>query len=154
MTWSEIVCHPLLRNLLFKVETNRYGQIVMTEKTNHQGRMQFVIGRDIDCCKRDGQIIFGCSASTSDGVKVADVAWASDEFIAEHGTVTPYQKAPEICVDVVSPRNTEEEIKHKTELYLAKGALEVWVVDDQKKVTVYSHTGKLKKSKLVPKFKL
>ena len=47
---------------------------------------------------------------------------------AEYGDVTPYPKAPEICVEVTSPSNSKEEIEHKTELYLAKGALEVWVV--------------------------
>lgn len=99
-------------------------------------------------------MIFSCSTATSDGVKVADVAWASDEFIAEFGDATPYPKAPEICVEIVSPSNSKQEIEHKVELYLAKGALEVWVVDSKKQITFYTHAGQIPKSKLVPKIKL
>lgn len=36
-----------------------------------------------------------CSIQTSDSVKVADVAWASDAFIEYHGYETPYLRAPE-----------------------------------------------------------
>ncbi|NOT62769.1 MAG: Uma2 family endonuclease [Acidobacteria bacterium] len=154
MTWDEIINNPLLQDLPFKIETNKFGQILMSPASNKHGNTQFRTGRAIDRVKKSGEVITECSIQTSDGVKVADVAWVSDEFLEEHGMVTPYQKAPEICVEVVSPSNKEEEIKHKVELYLAKGALEVWVVDDQKKVTFHSHTGKLKKSKLAPKFKI
>ena len=153
MTWREIIRNPLLRNLPFKIETNKFGQIVMSPTTNGQGLTQFAVGRGIRRSKKGGQIICNCSVATIDGVKVASVAWASDEFMVEFGEVTPYLKAPEICVETVSPANSKAEIEHKIELYLAKGALEVWVVNNQKEVTLYAHTGKLKKSKLVPKFK-
>lgn len=74
--------------------------------------------------------------------------------MAEYGEVTPYPKAPEICVEVVSPRNTKAEIKHKVELYLAKGALEVWVVSSNKEISFYTNAGQIPKSKVVPKIKL
>ena len=90
---------------------------------------------------------------TSDGVKVASVAWLSDQFLVQHRYATPYLIAPELCVEVVSSASQPTEVEPKIELYLAKGALEVWVVDGKKKVTFYSHTGRLKKSKLVPEFK-
>jgi Uma2 family endonuclease len=154
VTWDEIICNPMLRNLPFKVETNRLGQIVMTEKTNVQGAVQFAVGRAIDRSKKNGQIIFGCSVMTSDGVKVVSVAWLSDQFLVQHGYSTPYLKAPELCVEIVSSANTKAELENKIELYLAKGALEVWVVSDKKEVTFYAYPGKLKKSKLVPKFKI
>lgn len=153
MTWDEIVNSPYLKDLPFKIETNRFGQILMSPASNKHGRMQFDVGRKIDRKKRTGTIITECSIETSDGVKVADVAWASDQFIAEFGDVTPYPKAPEICVEVVSPSNSKAEIEYKSELYLAKGAQEVWVVNNKNEVTIYSHTGKLKKSKLVPNLK-
>lgn len=154
MTWDEIINNPILQDLPFKIETNKFGQILMSPASNRHGSIQFDVGRKIDQRKRKGTIIVECSISTSDGVKVADVAWASDEFIAEYGEVTPYPKAPEICVEVVSPSNSKEEIEQKVELYLAKGALEVWVVSNKKEISFYAHTGKLKKSKLVPNIKL
>ena len=61
-------------------------------------------------------------------MKVANVEWASGEFIATYGDTTPYPHAPEICVEIVSPSNTKAEMEHKVELYLAKGAHEVWIV--------------------------
>lgn len=154
MTWDEIINNPFLKDLPFKIETNKFGQILMSPASNKHGLIQFDVGKKIDQKKKKGTVIVECSISTSDGVKVADVAWASDEFIAEYGEITPYPKAPEICVEVVSPRNTKAEIKHKVELYLAKGALEVWVVNSDKEVTYYTHAGPIKKSKLVPNIKL
>lgn len=154
MTWDEVINSPFLQDLPFKIELNGFGQIVMSPRSNKQGAISSEIGFKIYRSKKRGQTIFGCSTETSDGVRVADGAWASDEFMAEFGEVTPYPKAPEICVEVVSPSNTKEEIEHKVELYLAKGALEVWVVSSDKEVTYYTHAGQIKKSKLVPNIKL
>ncbi|MCI0523736.1 MAG: Uma2 family endonuclease [Acidobacteria bacterium] len=154
MTWEEIINDPLLQNLPFKIETNRFGQVLMSPASNRHGIIQSAVGIEISRRRKGGLIINECSIDTSDGVKVADVAWASDDFIAEYGDMTPYPKAPEICVEVTSPSNSKEEIGHKVELYLAKGALEVWIVNQKREVAFYSYTGRLKKSKLIPKFKL
>jgi len=154
MTWEEIINDPTLQNLPFKIETNRFGQILMSPATNKHGVIQSDVRYEIRRRHKGGVIINECSIDTSDGVKVADVAWASDDFFTEYGDVTPYPKAPEICVEVTSPSNSKQEVEQKVELYLAKGALEVWVVNQKREVTFYSHTGPLKKSKLVPRFKL
>jgi Uma2 family endonuclease len=154
MTWEEILNNPALQNLPFKIETNKFGQILMSPATNKHGIVQSDVGFEIRRRLKGGVIINECSIDTSDGVKVADVAWASDEFFAEYGDMTPYPKAPEICVEVTSPSNSKEEIKHKIELCLAKGALEVWVVNQKRQATFYSHTGQIKESRLVPDFKL
>jgi Uma2 family endonuclease len=154
MTWDEVINHPSLRDLPFKIETNKFGQILMSPASNKHGITQFDVGYEIRRRKKSGKIINECSIETSDGVKVADVAWASDEFIAEFGEVTPFPKAPEICVEVVSPSNSKLEIEQKVELYLACGAQEVWVVNNKKEISFFAHTGKLKKSQLVPKIKL
>ncbi len=154
MTWDEVLNSPFLQDLPFKIELNGFGQIVMSPSSNKQGAIRSEIGFKIHRSKKRGQIIFGCSITTSDGVRVADVAWASDKFIAEYGDITPYPKASEICVEVIAPSNTKEEIEHKIELYLAKGALEVWVVNSDEEVTYYTHAGQIKKSKLVPNIKL
>jgi len=90
-----------------------------------------------------------CSIETSDGVKVADVAWASDDFIQSYGYQTPYQVAPEICVEITSPSNSQAEIDEKIQLYLAKGAHEVWICDNDGQISYYSHIGLLEQSKEV-----
>jgi Uma2 family endonuclease len=153
MNWEEVLNNPFLKDLPFKIELNKFGQILMSPASNKHGRIQFSVGREIDRRKRKGTIITECSIETSDGVKVADVAWASDEFMAEFGEATPYPKAPEICVEITSPSNTKEEIKHKVELYLARGAAEVWVVNQKMALTIFTHTGEIARSNIIPGFK-
>ncbi len=154
MTWDEVINDPLLQNLPFKIELNKYGQILMSPASNRHGIIQSRASHKLQVHQKKGTVITECSIETSDGVKVADVAWASDEFITEFGETTPYPKAPEICIEIVSPSNTKEEIKHKVELYLAKGAMEVWVVNQKKEITIFTHTGEIKKSNFIPKIKL
>jgi Uma2 family endonuclease len=74
--------------------------------------------------------------------------------MAEFGETTPYLKAPEICVEIKSPANSKVEMAEKTRLYLEKGALEVWIVDEYGKANFFSHIGKIKKSKVVENFNL
>jgi Uma2 family endonuclease len=52
-------------------------------------------------------------------------------------TGDPTMLAPEICVEVLSSSNTEEEIKEKRALYREAGADEVWVVDKDNQIRVY-----------------
>ncbi len=154
MTWASILENPLLQNLPFKIELNKFGQILMSPASNKHGWIQSKIVIATAKHASGGEVITECSVATSDGVKVADVAWASDLFIAEFGYETPYSKAPEVCVEIVSPSNSREEITHKIELYLAKGATEVWIVDESAAITIHSHTGTLAASQVVPGFAL
>jgi len=98
----------------------------------------------------NGEVITKCSIHTSEGVKVADVAWASDEFIRTFADETPYPKAPEICIEIVSPSNSKAEITGKMDLYLAKGAQEVWGVYEDSRITTFGHIGDIEKSTLAP----
>lgn len=152
--WRELIENPFFRDLPYKVELNKFGQILMSPASNRHGIIQNKTAREIELFKNDGVIIIECSILTNEGVKVADVAWASDEFIAKFGDTTPYPKAPETCVEVKSPANSKAEMEEKIRLYLEKGALEVWIVELDGKVSFYSHTGKIKKSDQVENFKL
>lgn len=92
-----------------------------------------------------GEVIIECSIQTSDGVKVADVAWLSSKFIGKYAYTTPYPKAPEI----VSPSNSKEEMNQKIDLYLAEGALDVWIAYDLNNIDIYTHEGQVKQSDIV-----
>ncbi len=92
------------------------------------------------------------SVATTEGVKVADVAWASTAFLRRHGTITPFTTAPEICVEIVSPSNSAMEIAEKIELYLAAGAVEVWVCAETGVMTFHTDAGEIAASRLVKKF--
>jgi Uma2 family endonuclease len=139
--WASVITNPFLKNLPFKIELNKWGKILMSPASNNHGRLQYQVGKRIDQAKQCGQIIMECSIATADGVKVADVAWASDPFLEAYGFDTPYNKAPEICVEIISPSNSKGEIEEKVQLYLAKGALEVWVVDEDGNTSYYNHEG-------------
>lgn len=151
--WHELMENPFFRDVPYKVELNKFGQILMSPASNRHGIIQNRIAREIEYEKQSGVVIIECSILTGEGVRVADVAWASDEFYAEFGDKTPYPKAPEICVEVKSPANSKAEMEEKIRLYLEKGALEVWIVDENEKIDFYTHTGKIKKSKIASNIK-
>lgn len=152
--WKNLMENPFFNDIPYKVELNKFGQILMSPASNWHGILQYNVGKTIEAEKGGGTIIIECSILTSEGVRVADVAWASGEFIAEFGDKTPYPKAPEICIEVKSPANTQAEMDEKIRLYLEKGALEVWIVEKNGKTSFHTHTGKIKKSKLVENFNL
>jgi len=146
MQWSEVVDNPYFENLPFKIEMNRYGKIEMTPASNKHGRLQLKIGALFERKLKNGETLVECSIQTAEGVKVADVAWCSNAFIDEHGYETPFTKAPEICVEVVSPANSKKEMLEKVQLYLDAGAQEVWVVWEDEAVDYYDKTGYQEKS--------
>ncbi len=128
MEWSEVLADPTLQNLPFKIELNRFGKLLMSPASNKHGIAQSRISSSLTQKHPHGVTITECSIRTPEGVKVADVAWASTAFITAWGEVTPFPRAPELCVEIVSPSNSREEMRIKKDLYLAAGAQEVWVV--------------------------
>ncbi|MEB3160720.1 MAG: Uma2 family endonuclease, partial [Synechocystis sp.] len=58
--------------------------------------------------------------------------------------------APEICVEVKSSSNTS--VSFKCQLYLEAQASEVWLCNEQGKISFYNQSGPLEKSLLVPDF--
>jgi Uma2 family endonuclease len=147
--WKQIIKDPLFRDVPYKVETTKGGSILLSPASNWHGSAQSQVVILLSKGRKGGEIINECSILTGDGVKVADVAWASDEFMQKHAYKTPYPVAPEICVEIVSPGNTKAEIETKVNLYLAKGAQEVWVVYKDASVDIFDHSGQLNKSKMV-----
>ena len=77
-----------------------------------------------------GSVLIELAILTDIGVRVPDVAWGSDAYIESQKSSTPATKAPEICVEVLSPSNSDIEIREKTRAYLAAGAKEVWIFDE------------------------
>ncbi|MBK1725342.1 Uma2 family endonuclease [Thiocystis violacea] len=147
MNWASVINNPFLKDLPFKIELDKWGRILMSPASNNHGSLQFETGVKIrDAKKGKGKVITECSIQTSQGVKVADVAWASDAFIDKYGFETPYKRAPEICVEIVSPSNSQGEIDEKIELYLSKGAHEVWIVSEDGNTRYHTYEGKIEES--------
>lgn len=138
--WQEVLADENLRDIPYKVETNRIGQLIMSPAKNvhafYQGRVAELLKRRLG-----GHVFAECSIGTPEGVKVPDTAWCSDAFLDEYGFVDPYAVAPEICVEIKSPSNAESELQGKVRLYLDAGAKEVWLVDVKGFVRVFGPEG-------------
>ncbi|MDJ1184560.1 Uma2 family endonuclease [Roseofilum casamattae] len=152
MNWQDVCENRTLQDLPFKIELNRWGQIVMSPaKLKHsfyQGRIQFWLERLVIT----GVTMPECAIETTDGVKVADVVWLSDKICDRILEETAASVAPEICVEVKSASNTLEEMTEKKQLYFAAGAEEVWYCNEQGEMRFYNPQGELERSQLVPEF--
>ena len=152
MDWQDVLEHPSLQDLPFKIETNEWGQIVMSPATNRHSLYQGEFVWLLRSAMGGGRAFTECSIDTPKGVKVADVVWTSEAFLEEYGEQTPYPQAPEICVEIISPSNTWTEMEEKITLYLAKGAREVWLCEEEGRVRFFGHRGELERSTLAPDF--
>ena len=86
------------------------------------------------------------------GFKVADVAWASAEFLRRQLGASPYTQAPEIVVEVLSAANTRVETEEKKELYFARGVRKFWICADDGSMTLYDKRAQIERSTVVSDF--
>ncbi|HEV8543560.1 MAG TPA: Uma2 family endonuclease [Verrucomicrobiae bacterium] len=137
--WAEILDDPELAKVPGRIETDRYGNIIMSPPPapNH-GNFQIEVGHLLRQLLPNGRTISECPISTADGVKAADVAWSSHERWTELAGRACFTSAPEICVEVLSPRNSEAEIREKMALYFDAGAQEVWVCGSFGRISFYA----------------
>lgn len=149
MRWSDVISDPSLRNLPYKIELDAQGRILMSPASNRHAIQQARLVRLLAQLLSDGEIATECSIGTYQGVKVADVVWMSPAFVKKHGDTTPYPQAPELCVEILSPSNSEAEIEDKIRLYLGYGASEVWTVGDDGHILVFGAEGRREASVLV-----
>ena len=126
--WTELLADPEMVKIEGRIETDRYGHIIMSPPpAPSHGSFQLRIGSVLDHLLTTGRVLTECPISTADGVKAADVAWASPERMRELGDRVCFPRAPDICVEVLSPSNTDAEIQEKMALYFDAGAKEVWL---------------------------
>jgi Uma2 family endonuclease len=152
MTWLEVCNDKNLRNLPYKIELNQAGQIVMSPTRNWHGYFASKIARILAEKMPEGETLVECAVETQDGAKVADAAWVSAERFQKIKDEPSCSIAPEICAEVTSPTNSAREIARKCELYLAAGATEYWVCDQQGALTFFDPSGKIPHSRLCPQF--
>jgi len=141
LRWAELCNDPALHDLPGKIELNAYGVIEMSPASNRHGIRQMATGHALALALPEGTVIVECSVLTAEGVRVPDVAWASADFMTRHGDATPFPQAPEICVEVRSPSNTDAEMAFKTKLYLDAGAVEVWIVAEGGEAQIFDQNG-------------
>lgn len=146
MNWAEVVAHPSLQDLPFKIELDQYGQIIMNPvKINHsfyRGKISSMLQQ----MREDGIVLVECAVKTKRGTKCADVAWLSIDLFEQIQNKTETEIAPEVCVEVISMSNSQKEMKQKRKLYFEQGAKEVWTCDEYGKMSFYDENGVLEKS--------
>jgi Uma2 family endonuclease len=143
-----------MQKIVGRVETDRYGRAFMSPPAaaNHGGR-QSQVGTLLHQLIPTGRVFVECPISTADGVRAADVAWASPKSVRELGNQVCFTRAPEICVEVLSPDNTAAEMREKTALYFNAGAKEVWLCSRAGKMTFFgADETLLVRSRLCPDF--
>jgi Uma2 family endonuclease len=153
--WDELLADRELAKIEGRVETDRFGHVIMSPPAaaNH-GSYQFEIARRLHSLMSGGRVLTECPISTADGVRAADVVWASAKRVKELGNRACYPHAPEICVEVLSPGNTAAEMREKTALYFDAGAGEVWLCETTGKMKFFSsaEARSMSASKLCPEF--
>lgn len=153
--WEILCADPSLATLPGRIETDALGHIIKTPPpAPEHGEGQFTLGSILACHLPGGRVITECPVSTSEGVKLADVAWISRERRTAQKGLKAFTQAPEVCVEILSPNNTRAEIDEKKRLYFEAGASEVWVcgLDGSLRFFLSSSPETLARSLLCPDF--
>jgi Uma2 family endonuclease len=139
--WASLLADPSLQDVSYKIELNEEGAILMSPASNRHGMWQADIVFELRSVLKSGRVITECSVLTRIGVRVPDVAWASDSFLAAEADNTPFGRAPELCVEIRSPSNTDAAMRERIAAYLDAGALEVWIVQEDGQVVIHGRDG-------------
>jgi hypothetical protein len=96
--WDELLADRQLAKIEGRVETDRFGHVIMSPPPapNH-GRGQSEIAHLLRTLLHRGGVLTECPISTADGVRAADVAWASAQRMKELGNRCCFPHAPEIA---------------------------------------------------------
>jgi len=144
--WEEVLHDPTLHDLPYKIELNSWGKVEMSPASFRHGRLQIALGAELTRQLPDGVAASECPILTRIGIRAPDVIWASARFMSQYGEISPLMRAPEICIEIISPSNVEAEIEEKKRAYLTAGAEEVWLVSEQGTIRYFDHAGEKAKS--------
>lgn len=136
---------PCYASVPGKIELDVWGRLVMSPPSYYHGAVQGRLCQMLAAL--GGQASVEAPIATATGLFVADVAWASPQFLALHRGETPLLSAPELCIEVVSPSNSVQELQEKVNAYISAGAHEAWIVYPQsKRCEFYGKQGLVERS--------
>ena len=124
--WQAVTEDEELAEFVGRAELDPYGEIALTPPPSfvHQ-RIANELASQIQAAL-GGRALVECPVLV-DGVLIADVAWLSG--VRAETVTTPAAVAPEIVVEVASPRNTRKGLRSKAKRFLAHGVVEVVLVE-------------------------
>jgi hypothetical protein len=146
--WRQLADNPVVAAIPCKVELNEKGAIEVSPPTLHHAFIQGFLMRELARQRPEGATLPEAPIETEIGMRVPDVVWASPEHMKRHWNKREFRVAPDLCVEVLSPTNTRIEMTGKTAAYLAAGAKEVWIVDEDGTPEIYTSAGRVPASTL------
>jgi len=147
--WQEILDDPAFQDYHQRVETDEFGNIIMSPRpTGKHDKTCQLICQALNCLPGDGGFLEH-DVLTDKGIKITDVLWVSPSHPWDRDSAGPIIPAPDICVEVRSPTNTTVVLAEKREAYLRAGAKEVWICDEDR-VHFFDPNGQIPASKLCP----
>ena len=152
LSWKEVCEDPHLRDLPYKIETNERGQIVMSPTYAWHGKFAFRIAQRLEEIHPEGESSIELAIRTAKGTKVADAVWCTADRWAQIKDAYDAPVAPEICVEVRSPTNTDVEMAEKRALCFEAGAEEVWICDSEGHLRFFDAEEERSASNRVPDF--
>lgn len=136
--WEELLADSELAKIPNRIETDRYGHILMSPlPARRHSRRRGEIIRLLHSLAPHGETLPECPISTADGVKGADVAWLSSDHPEFASDQPLFTRAPEICIEILSPSNFAAEMAEKRALYFDAGAREVWMCNLDGTITFF-----------------
>src|SRR5438445_2111613 len=149
MKWQDVCEDKNLANLPYKIELNRWGQIVMSPADYQHSSFQGEILRLLNQLMPHGRAIPECAVETAEKTKVPDVVWISPERQERLRGHASCPVAPEICVEILSPSNPLDQMlgspeqPGKRELYFKAGALEFWLCNEHGRMQFFNAQGEV-----------
>jgi Uma2 family endonuclease len=146
--WEQLADNRLIAEIPCKVELSEKGAIEVSPPTIRHAFIQAFLTRELARQRPEGTTLTECTVETDIGMRIPDVVWVSRELMERHRNEKQFRVAPDLCVEVLSPTNTRIQMAEKTAAYLAAGAKEVWIVDEDGTPEIYTSAGRVSASTL------
>ena len=130
--WNDFLADPELLSRPERIEIDAFGHLLMSPPPDALHRKQgFRITALLEALLPGDGAYPEQSILTSEGIRIADAIWIVPSRLRglSRAPNQPLAPAPDICVEILSPSNTQAEIDQKRFLYFAAGAREVWICD-------------------------
>ncbi len=146
MQWQDVLTDKSLHDLPYKIELNENGVIEMSPTSFIHSSFQAEIAKQLGI-QLGGRVFTELAVQTSKGVKVPDVAWATDAYFQRNLHAKNGALAPDLCIEILSPSNSKREMQTKIDLYLEAGTFEVWLVNEEGSIRFFNAEGEQMKSR-------
>ncbi len=153
MEWREVIEHPSLRDLPFKIETNEWGKIMMTPATDIHGIYQSLIDRSLARLAKEGRLPPNALFKLPKGSRLPMLLGEAGHSSKSMGSAIFFLLNPPKSSLKYNPhRIVLLRWKKKKQLYFGAGAKEFWLCDEYGNMRFFNPQGELKRSELFGEF--